>query len=81
MPKVARSVAQDGVAIKRKREEAGLTQRQLAAKVKRSAAYIAQIETMTNEDRISRVTLGRLCRALAATAEELTLPDETAVAS
>lgn len=81
MPRARTSVAQDGEAIRRKREEAGLTQSQLAARIKRSAAYVSQIETMTREVRISRVTLGRLCRHLGATAAELTLPSDEAVAS
>ncbi|MEK3819638.1 helix-turn-helix transcriptional regulator [Cytobacillus sp. FSL W8-0315] len=59
--------------MKERREELGLTQKQLAEKLKMSEAYINKIE---NETRNINVVLAiRIAKALEATVEEIFLPN------
>lgn len=59
--------------MKERREELGLTQKQLAEKLRMSEAYINKIE---NETRNINVVLAiRIAKALEATVEEIFLPN------
>lgn len=75
------TVTQDGDEIRRRRDAAGLTQEQLAKRVGRSSAYIAQIETRTRVKRISRQLHARLCQALGVREDALLIAGDAVAAT
>lgn len=79
--KRSRFVDIDGDEVRRRRQDLGLTQRDLAEKTGLNASYISQIEASQRLGRqVSAPTLRRLSDALGATPGELRVREQEQVA-